>query len=190
MLCPMPLDPEYLAAAVEAARRGERSGFEALYRVFNPPLVRFLRQQLPWVADDLAADTWLDAARGLTSFEGDGDDFRRWLFTIARRRMVDHFRREGRRVSTTPLTGHDDPGGSDGAAGEALAGLAAQDAIAALVRDLPESQAEVVLLRVVADLSVEDVAQLTGRSPGAVRVLQHRALRRLATLWDPSRSQC
>lgn len=190
MLCPMPLDPEHLAAAVEAARRGERSGFEALYRVFNPPLVRFLRQQLPWVADDLAADTWLDAARGLTSFEGDGDDFRRWLFTIARRRMVDHFRREGRRVDTTPITGHDDPGGSDGAAGEALAGLAAQDAIAALVRDLPESQAEVVLLRVVADLSVEDVAQLTGRSPGAVRVLQHRALRRLATLWDPSRSQC
>jgi RNA polymerase sigma-70 factor (ECF subfamily) len=129
---------------------------------------------------------WLDAARGLTSFEGDGDDFRRWLFTIARRRMVDPFRREGRRVDTTPITGHDDPGGSDGAAGEALAGLAAQEAIAALVRDLPESQAEVVLLRVVADLSVEDVAQLTGRSPGAVRVLQHRALRRLATLWDPS----
>ena len=154
----------------------------------STPARAFLRQQLPWVADDLAADTWLDAARGLTSFEGDGDDFRRWLFTIARRRIVDHFRREGRRVGTTPLTGHDDPGRSDDAAGEALAGLAAQDAIAALVRDLPESQAEVVLLRVVADLSVEDVSRITGRSAGSVRVLQHRALRRLATLWDPSES--
>ncbi len=66
----------------------------------------------------------------------------------------------------------------------ALGSVSAQAAIEALVRDLPHDQAEVVLLRVVADLSVDEVAKVMGRSPGSVRVLQHRALRQLGRIWD------
>ena len=182
----MPEATENLDAIVRAARQREEVAVAALYRAFNPPLMRFLRQQAPWAADDLAAETWLSVARGLEAFEGDAADFRRWLYTIARRRVVDHFRVESRKVPSTPLGDHDDRANGGDASTVALADIAAQDAIAALLRDLPASQAEVVLLRVVADLSTEDVASITGRSVGSVRVLQHRALRRLAATWDPS----
>jgi RNA polymerase sigma-70 factor, ECF subfamily len=171
---------ERFGPVLAAAKMGAEWALAALYREFHPGLLRYLRAQEPNDGEDLATETWLDVAVGLHRFRGDEWAFRRWLFTIARRRLIDHRRRRNRApysgagldaLSTQP--GRDDT--ED-------AVLAADDTQAALARiaALPRDQGEVILLRVLAGLEVADVAEIIGKRPGAVRVLQHRALQRLA----------
>jgi RNA polymerase sigma-70 factor (ECF subfamily) len=161
------------------AKAGAEWAITALYRDLQPSLLRYLRSQAPADGDDLASEVWLDAASSLIRFEGDEAAFRRWLFTIARRRLVDLRRRDGRRRAVLEPLEHSmafttaDP--------EARL-LAASEAEAALARiaSLPPDQAEVVLLRVIGGFTVDDVAVIVGKKPGAIRVLQHRGLKRLA----------
>lgn len=138
----------------------------------------------PEIAEDVASDAWIDVIRGMSRFRGDERAFRSWLFTIARRRLIDR-QRKAMRVSET-LTGEIE---REAAAlefvtedvGELVAEQFAADEAIALVRKvLSADQAEVVLLRVIGGFSVDETAEITNRSPGAVRVHQHRGLRRLA----------
>ena len=81
----------------ERAARGDPEGLAALWRQYQPLLLRYFRGRLPDVAEDLASTVWIDVASSLASFRGDEDGFRGWLFTIAHRRLVDeHWRRERR----------------------------------------------------------------------------------------------
>ena len=168
---------------LEAVRAGADWAIAELWRDLHPRLVAYFRAAEPDSAEDLAADTWVDVARSLHRFEGDEADFRRFAFTIARRRLSDHRRRRFRRrtepVATETLAAH--PGEEDAAA-PAL-GRAALDVIGRL----PPEQAEVVLLRVIGGFSAEEVGAMVKKSPGAVRVIQHRALKRLAELVDEDR---
>lgn len=136
------------------------------------------------MADDLAADTWLAVARGLDRFRGDEAGFRGWLFTIARHRLIEHRRRQGRRrtdpLPSDRLDGPVDHGWGGDPAWVVLEQLGAQQAVEMLVGELAPDQAEAVLLRVVGGFHVAEVARIMGRSPGNVRVLCHRALKRLA----------
>jgi len=171
-----------LDAALQAARGGDEWAITYLFRAVHPGLLHYARRHAPYVADDLVAETWLAAAKGFATFEGDADHFRAWLFVIARRQIANHYRTRGRRPDLVALTDQAPP---SAAADElAIETLSIDTAIEALVQELSADQAEVVLLRVVADLSEDEVAQIMGRSPGSVRVLQHRALRRLAKIWD------
>lgn len=172
---------ERFCDVLDAARAGEEWAFARLYRDLNAPLLRYFGAQAPSEAEDLASETWFAAARGLGSFEGDERAFRAWLFTIAHRRLVQHWRDSRRRpmqaVSAEVLDT------APGAADTEEEVLAATDALAAARRlsaELTPDQAQVVLLRVLGGLSVEEVAVALGKRPGTVRVLQHRALRRLA----------
>jgi RNA polymerase sigma-70 factor, ECF subfamily len=174
----MTLDP--LDVALDEARSGEQRGVSALYRAFHPGLVRYLRHHARGEEEDLASEVWIGAAKLLPRFQGDARAFRALLFTVARRRVVDHHRRTGRSPSLVELSAEEEPLDEVDVERAVLAELSAQQAIALLVRNLPPTQAEVVLLRVVGDLSVEQVAEVLGRSSGSVRVLQHRALQRLA----------
>jgi RNA polymerase sigma-70 factor, ECF subfamily len=166
---------ERFELTIRAAKAGAEWALSALYREFHPGVLRYLRAREPGEAEDLASEVWIDVAEGLSGFEGDEAGFRCWLFTIARRRLIDWQRRAGRgRVNTVPF----EPLAGD-AESEALAGLATEAALARIAA-LPREQAEVLLLRVLGGLDVARVAALLGKRPGAVRVLQHRALRRLA----------
>ncbi len=181
-----------LSEALDRARMGDEESVSKLFRNLQPRLLRYLRNRAPDAADDIASETWLSVARGLARFEGDGDDFRGWLFTIARRRVADHYRSVGRRIATVSLDAteeqHGSAGTADWIAGDvedlAIAALSAQEAVDRLVKDLTAEQADVALLRVLADLDVAQVAQVTGRSPGAIRILQFRAMRRLSKMWQ------
>lgn len=171
---------EPFASVLAGARVGAEWAITALYREFHPRLLRYLRAQAPAYGDDLASEVWLDAAAALPRFEGDETAFRRWLFTIAHRRLIDLRRADARRRAfLTRLESSDD---SRGDADPEASVLAASETEVALVRigRLSPDQAQVVLLRVVAGLTVEDVAAIVGKNPGTVRVLQHRALKRLA----------
>ncbi|MGC8472152.1 MAG: RNA polymerase sigma factor [Acidimicrobiales bacterium] len=172
---------ESFGEVLESARAGESWAFARLYRDLNPALLRYFGAQAPSDAEDLASETWMAAARGLGSFEGGEGAFRAWIFTIAHRRLVQHWRDGSRR----PVRAFD-PGAFDlllGAADTEREALEATEGIAAaraLTAELPFDQAQVVLLRVLGGLSVDEVAAAIGKRPGTVRVLQHRALRRLA----------
>jgi RNA polymerase sigma-70 factor (ECF subfamily) len=163
-----------------AAKTGAEWAIGALYRELQPSLERYFRAQAPTEVEDLASEVWLDAAAALGRFEGDEAAFRRWLFTIARRRLIDHRRREVRRRAVQgPLEECAPPDGVDDPEAQAVA-ASETDAAIALIASLPTDQAEVVLLRVIAGLDVADVAAIVGKKPGTVRVLQHRALTRLS----------
>jgi RNA polymerase sigma-70 factor (ECF subfamily) len=170
---------------LRAAGTGEHWALTELFRAYQPLLLRYLRAQEPGMADDLAGEVWVAVAKQLTNFEGDEPGFRSWVFTIARCRLIEHRRRLARR-RTDPVP-HDrlDSVVERGLGGDpswlVLDQLAAQEAIDSLVADLSPDQVEAVLLRVVGGFTVPEVAQIMERSPGAVRVMCHRALRRLAT---------
>lgn len=172
---------EEFEAVLAAAQTGADWAFAALYRDLNPRLVRYLAARDRRNAEDLAAETWMAAARGLVTFVGPEEAFRAWIFTIARRRLIESWRQGSRRPqeSATPdglqsLPTTDDPEAST------IAALSAQEATSLVSALLPHDQADVVLLRVLGGLDVAQVAEVLGKRPGTVRVLQHKALRRLA----------
>jgi RNA polymerase sigma-70 factor (ECF subfamily) len=128
------------------------------------------------VAEDVASQVWVEVVAGAGSFRGDQSAFRRWVLATARRRALDHRRRWWQRsvVLRPPGAFELDRPVVDDDIGEDVAEAVAR------IKQLPGPQAEVVLLRVLGGYSAEEVAELTGRTPGSVRVIQHRALRRLA----------
>jgi RNA polymerase sigma-70 factor (ECF subfamily) len=170
-----------LDAALRRACAGDESGFLALWRALQPMLLRFLRVYAGEGPEDIASDTWLHVVRDLPTFRGDAADFRCWVFTIARHRAIDAGRSRSRRPVS--LVGDarslDESRTSPSAEELVMDRMSTEDALAAL-RRLPAAQAELVALRVLADLDVATVAGIVGSTPGAVRVGVHRALKVLA----------
>jgi RNA polymerase sigma-70 factor (ECF subfamily) len=167
------------ADALAGARRGEEVAFALLYRDIQPALLRYLRGMSVELAEDSASETWMEVARSLDGFEGPEAAFRGWLFAIARRKLIDRVRYEARRPSA-PWDASDDPGPIERDIAEEVVELDDTERALALVRTLPADQAEAVLLRVVAGLDYPAVAEVMDRTTGAVRVLVHRGLKRLA----------
>jgi RNA polymerase sigma-70 factor, ECF subfamily len=174
-VCAVTLDEDF-DTVLALAQAGDQRAIGRLYRAYNSSLLRYFAGQAPAAREDLAQEVWLSVASSLASFEGDEDQFRAWLFTIARRRTIDHWRLVRRRPPEVVDEFVDLP------QAEQPDQLAIQAAIAELTAGLTDEQTDVVLLRVVAGLSVEQVAAIVGKSPGAVRVIQHRSLRRLGSL--------
>lgn len=166
--------------ALEGACCGHVDALGTLWSEFQPLLLRYLRGRGLDDPEGLATQIWIDAARNLSRFHGDSDDFRRWLFTIAHRRVVDARRRASRRWRPARLSGdHDEHLASSPSADVTYDDRASLQRALELVGTLPDAMREAVLLRVVADLAVADVAEIMGRTTGNVRVLVHRGLRRL-----------
>lgn len=172
---------ESFESVLVAAQAGGEWAFAELYGSYNPLLERYFAARASSAAEDLAAETWMGAARTLAKFRGDEVQFRSWLFTIAHRRLADYWKDRKRdswdRAAGESLLDYLAPDDTEGSVLDSLSGRAAARKIAAV---LPLEQAEVVLLRVVAGLGVEEVAKVMGRRPGSVRVLQHRALKKLS----------
>src|SRR5689334_22548093 len=171
--------PHDLDAALADSARGDEAALTLVYRELNPRLLRYLRHHAGPVAEDLASEVWLALAPQLDGSPGTFEQLRSLMFSIAHRRVVDEYRRRGRTPARAPF--EDALQLADGADPETIAveQLTAQGAVETLVCRLPVDQAEIVLLRVLGDLDVEQVAEIVGKSKGAVRVAQHRALQRL-----------
>lgn len=174
-----PSDGE-LGAAVARAQEGDEAAFAVAYRIVQPGLLGYLRGLVGDDAEDVASDAWLEIARDLGRFRGDGAGFRGWTATIARHRALDHLRRLKVRPRASALEQdlHDLPG-PHSTYDQALESLGTQHALD-LVARLPRDQAEAVLLRVVVGLDGPTAARVLGKRPGAVRTAAHRGLKRLA----------
>jgi RNA polymerase sigma-70 factor (ECF subfamily) len=178
-------DGDGFADALAAARRGESSALSILYREFQPPVLRYLRAREPQLADDLASETWVVVAQKIMAFDGDRSAFAAWLFTIARYRLADYRRTTSRRRTQTVAKVLEST--RDGLTEQVvLDQLSTQEAVCVIARVLSKDQAEVIMLRVLGDLSIAQVAQVMGRDVIWVGVTQHRALKRLASRF-PSR---
>lgn len=176
-------DDAELTAAVLAAQDGDESAFRTVYRAVHPRLLGYVRTLVGEPdAEDVASEAWLQIARDLDRFSGDADRFRGWAARIARNRALDHIRMRGRRPAVggdeTELTGR---AADSDTADEAMEALATGNTMA-LIAQLPQDQAEAVVLRVVVGLDAKSAAKTLGKRPGAVRTAAHRGLKRLAEL--------
>src|ERR1700691_2324274 len=170
------------ARVLAEAQGGSEDQFAVLWRDANPALLRYLRVLAPENAEDIAAETWVHVVRGLPRFIGDEAAWRAWLFTTARRRLIDQVRLRKRHPAEPleEISPAEVPSTPD-TAQIALDNLATEDALA-LLQHLPRLQADVIMLRVVAGLDTDAVATILGKSPGNIRVMAHRGLRKLESL--------
>jgi RNA polymerase sigma-70 factor, ECF subfamily len=176
-----PDEVDELAVAVAAAREGDDDAFRRVYRAVQPRLLRYLRGLVGDGAEDVASEAWLQIARDLDSFHGNGVGFRAWATTIARSRALDHLRHSRRRpaLAVAPEDMADRASDHDTEA-SALATMSTEAALA-LIAELPRDQAEAVLLRTVMGLDAKSAATVLGKRAGAVRTAAYRGLRKLAT---------
>ncbi|WP_217253325.1 RNA polymerase sigma factor [Streptomyces sp. AC602_WCS936] len=169
-----------LGAAVARAQDGDEAAFAVAYRLVQPGLLGYLRGLVGDDAEDVASDAWLEIARDLRRFRGDGAGFRGWTATIARHRALDHLRRQKVRPRPAALEqGVLDLPGPHSTHDQALETLSTEAALT-LISGLPRDQAEAVLLRVVVGLDGPAAARVLGKRPGAVRTATYRGLKRLA----------
>jgi len=169
-----------------AARAGRPSAWDQLYRQLAPQVAGYLRLRGARDVDDLTSEVFLALFRNIASFEGSEANFRSWVFVIAHRRLQDERRRRYRKPPADSLDAS--PAGADSRVGgdvedDALRALASERVEAICARLAPD-QADVLLLRILGDLTVDQVADVLGKTPGAVKQLQRRAFeavrRRLA----------
>ena len=170
-------DPDL--ADVHAAQH-DRAAFAALYRRYVERVYGYCFYLLGdhHDAEDATERTFLAALGAIDRFRDDGATFRAWLFRIAHNELANSLRQRRRR-RTTPL--EDGPEPMDDADPARLVGVA-EDArrLRSAVSRLSDDRRQVVVLRFVDGLSAREIGVVLGRSEGAVRVLQHRALRDLA----------
>jgi len=171
-------------AMVRDARAGDSRALGQLYDTYRDRVARFATGRIGDAekAEDVTSETFEAVCRNLGSYWA-GTDFEAWLFTIAHRRVADHFRRRSRRREVA-LDEAVDPAGQGvrhalpAVAGPEEAVLAAERRaeVAGAFRRLRNDQQEVLALRVLGGLSAAQVGAVLGKSEGAVRVAQHRAL--------------
>jgi RNA polymerase sigma factor (sigma-70 family) len=169
------MTPERFTSLLEAARAGNEAAWQELYEGLAPVVLGYLRANASPDPEDVLSEVFLQAARDIAKFDGEERGFRSWVFTIAHHRLIDARRHSARRpveLSAEPP----EPGGhADDAADEALAKIGAEE-VQRVLGVLSEDQRAVLLLRVIGDLSIEDVAKAVGKRPGAVKALQRRGL--------------
>lgn len=174
-----------LAQDVDAARAGDRRAFERIYRSIAPSVASYLRWNRVGDVELVTNEVMAQVHRNLDRFAGDAGAFRSWVFTIAHHRMVDDRRATGRRPTTVDAEVEETS--VIGNAEEDALDLLSNDGIRGLLAGLSPDQRDVLLLRVVADLSLEEVAAALGKRAGAVKSLQHRALATLRRRLDAER---
>lgn len=164
-------------AVLAAAKQGDGRAFEQLYAAFCGPVAGFVRSRGMHDPDGIVNEAFLGAFTGLATFTGDEAGFEAWLFRIARNKLADELRRRSREPATYDQNIAADLAGGDVEA-DALAALG-DEWVQRRLDALTPDQRDVLLLRVVADLPVDQTAEVLGKRPGAIKALQRRALRRL-----------
>ncbi len=169
---------------LSAALAGDPSGFSAVYTLISPAVLGYFRAKGVDDAEALTQDVFVDVLPKLANVTGGHKGLRTFIFSVAHARLVDHHRRSDR----TPYLAEYDPlydaRYSASAEDEALGSLGG---LSYTLSRLNGEQREVLVLRIVADLSIDQVAGIMGKSPGAIKQLQRRglsALRELVTEKD------
>lgn len=173
---------------LSAALAGDPSGFSAVYTVISPAVLGYFRARGVNDAEALTQDVFVDVLPKLATVTGGRTGLRTFIFSVAHARLVDHHRRAERTPYLAEYDPRDDVRYVPSAEDEVLSSLGG---IAGSLSQLNEEQREVLVLRIVADLSIEQVARIMNKTPGAIKQLQRRglsALRELVTEKDHAAS--
>jgi RNA polymerase sigma-70 factor (ECF subfamily) len=164
---------------LDAARAGAEWAWQSLYRDLAPSVLGYLRARGAPSPEDVCGDVFCQVVRDIHSFDGDESGFRSWVFVMAHHRLLDDVRRRKRRPET-PVDTEDlrETSGPADTAAEAIDRVET-GRLRAVIDELTPAQRDVVLLRVLGGLSIEEVASVVGKAPGAVKSLQHRGLETL-----------
>jgi RNA polymerase sigma-70 factor (ECF subfamily) len=166
---------ELTDAGISAAKAGNADSLHTVYVVLAPRILGYLRAHGVPDAEAVMQDVFVALIPRIATITGGAEGVRRLAFTIARARVIDASRARSRRPSDVSYDADLDTREVASAEDVAQSALALTRIQAVLAR-LPAEQREVITLRVVADLSIEQVATIVGRSAGAVKQLQRRAL--------------
>jgi len=169
------MSPERFTSLLEAAREGSEAAWQELYEGLAPVVLGYLRANNAPDPEDILSEVFLQAARDIARFEGEEPGFRSWVFTIAHHRLIDARRHSARRPVDLSPEPPEPREHADDAADEALAKIGVEE-VQRVLAALSDDQRAVLLLRVIGDLSIEDVAKAVGKRPGAVKALQRRGL--------------
>ena len=173
-------DAVLMAPIVERARLGDAEAFGRLYDHYQPAVYRVIYGQIRStpLTEDLTADTFFRALRGIEDFKLDAHLFPAWLFRIARNLVIDHFKASRTRLEQAQdMSRHEDV--ADSADAE-LHALLNRERVRSALAELPDSQRCVIELRFLSELSISEVAEVLDNTEGAVKQLQFRGLRNLA----------
>jgi len=173
------------AHLLAAAQAGQPEALSELWSRFSGGVAGFARARGAADPDEITNDVFLAVFTNLADFTGDVGGFKALLFTIARRRVIDDLRRRERQLPSTPWRLFDDQRTDEGPEDKAIAREAYLDLLGHINR-LTDDQRDVVLLRLVGELSIEEVATTLGKSPGSVKSLQRRGLDAVRRRWSSS----
>lgn len=164
-----------------AARTGSPRAFTRIFTVLAPVVEGYVRLQGATEPEDLTSEVFLAVFRNLGSFDGDEPGFRSWVFTIAHRRVLDERRRAFRRPPPAPLSVAPDAPAPDDVE-QTVADTLGTEHVRALCQRLSADQRDVLLMRLLGRLSIDEIAALMGRTPGSVKALQRRGLLAISRL--------
>ena len=169
------MSPERFSSLLESARQGSEAAWQELYDGLAPIVLGYLRANSAPDPEDVLSEVFLQVARDIATFDGEEKGFRSWVFTIAHHRLIDARRHSARRPVELSAEPPEPSERADDAAEEALERIGTAE-VTRVLGTLSEDQRAVLLLRIVGDLSIEDVAKAVGKRPGAVKALQRRGL--------------
>lgn len=162
------------SSVLAEAKSGSHPAFEKLFAAYSGAVTGYARMQGMADPEDTASETFISVLQSIRSFSGDEAAFRSWLFTITHRRCIDQRRKDSRRLQLVRDEPRDRPSDAD-TEGEVL-GAASTARVQELCNQLVPDQRDVLLLRLVAGLTIEEIASHVDKSPGAVKALQRRGL--------------
>jgi RNA polymerase sigma-70 factor, ECF subfamily len=164
-----------------AARTGSPWGLARIFTALAPVVEGYLRMQGASEPEDLTSEVFLAVLRNLGSFDGDEPGFRSWVFTIAHRRLLDERRRAVRRPPPGPLSEALSTPAPDDVEGTVVATLG-EEHVRGLCERLSDDQRDVLLMRLIGQLTIDEVAGLMGKTPGSVTALQRRGFLAISRL--------
>jgi RNA polymerase sigma-70 factor, ECF subfamily len=172
-----------VSALVDLARGGDSEAFGQLYDFYQPSVYRFVyyRVATSQLAEDLTSETFFRALRAISSFQWQGKDFGAWLMTIARNLVVDHYKSARSRLETSMPSIGDREETAANPEEHVLQSLT-NELLREKLAELPGDQQECLVLRFLNSYSIAETAKVLGKSDGAVKQLQLRAIRNLARL--------
>lgn len=161
---------------LHAAQAGADWAWSRLYDAYGGRVLGYLRSRGAVDAEGLLGDVLLQVARNIASFQGGESEFRSWVFLIAHNRVIDERRRLGRRPEQE--LDHAEHPAVPSAEHGALVNMSLDTALD-LLSSLTDDQREVIALRILGELSLEETAQIMGKNVNAIKQLQHRAIQAL-----------
>jgi RNA polymerase sigma-70 factor (ECF subfamily) len=168
-------------SVIAGARAGEPRAFERIFTTLAPVVAGYLRLQGATEPDDLTSEVFVAVLRNLRSFDGDEPGFRSWVFTIAHRRLLDERRRAMRRPAPAPLSEAPERQAPDDVE-QAVERALGSAQVRALCERLSADQRDVLLMRLLGRLTVDEVAEALDKTPGAVKALQRRGFLAISRL--------